>query len=79
MSRFLKLSTQLVNLSYIKRIEHSEKKIVIKLQEYNYKGFMLFGFGHFETDNYQITLCVEKNSVDYNIVKKWIDQDLSQK
>ena len=75
MSRFLKLSTQMINLSHIKRIENFNKKIVIQLQEHSYEGFLIMGSGHFKTDKYRITICAEKDKVDYDIIQKWIAEN----
>ena len=75
MSQFLKLSKNIINLSYVKRIDYNKEKIAIKLQEQTYDGFILFGSGFFGTNTYTINICAKEDSDDYNIVKKWIDEN----
>lgn len=73
MSRFLKLSKTIVNLSHVSEISISEKKFVLFLTRADIDLFFLVGSGFLHTNHYVVNICAEKDANDYKIVSDWID------
>lgn len=72
MSRFLKLSHTIINVSHIKEITIRESKYTIYLQSNRHSGFSIAGSGFISNDNDYYTICKNKNPEDYIKVDKWI-------
>jgi hypothetical protein len=78
MSKFLKLSTTIINTSRISTIwlnkESVPKKITINLIHHRFSGFMIYGSGSFWTKNSKIKICEKEDPQDFITVNNWIDK-----
>ncbi len=78
MSKFLKLTSMIINTSRISSIwinkESVPKKITINLIQHELSGFILYGSGSIWTKDNEITFCEKENSQDFIIVSNWIDK-----
>ncbi len=78
MSRFLKLSTRIINTSRISSIyldkESVPKKIYIHMVQDDLSGFFMMGSGWMTTQDYKFKICEKNDSQDFIIVSKWIDK-----
>jgi hypothetical protein len=74
MSRFLKLSSIIINISQIHRIkiEQNHKKYIIHLVPHYLDGLILFGFGAFNSSSISYTICEKEQKEDYQLVSKWL-------
>ena len=74
--KFIKLSSLLLNTNYIKKISIKPDYYCIDLHDNNFSGFLVFSFGWVSSDSSSIDICKNKDPEDYQIIKKWIeDQD----
>jgi len=71
MSRFLKLSHTIINISHIKEITIKENKYTIYLES-NVTGFLLAGSGSIGKTYDYYSICKNKNPEDYAKVDQWI-------
>lgn len=73
MSRFIKLSSLVINTKYIKNIAHysNENKYVIDIVNHKHFGMIMFGLNSY-IDDY-VKICKKDNPEDYKIITKWID------
>ena len=78
MSRFLKLSKRILNVSHISEINIHNNSYVIHLQKSDIDLFLFGGSGVAYTSHCKINICSEKNADDYKIVSDWI-LDLEKK
>lgn len=78
MSRFLKLSTRIINTSRISSIymdtKSVPKKIYIHMGQHEVSGFFIMGSGFVTTQDNTFTICEEKDQVDFATVSRWIDK-----
>ena len=78
MSKFLKLSTTIINTSRISTIwlnkESVPKKITINLIHHRFSGFMIYGSGSFWTKDSEIEICEKEDPQDFITVSNWIDK-----
>lgn len=78
MSKFLKLTTFLINTNDIHKIVIHPNKFMIHIVSKKIDGFTFgiygFGTGHLSSSVYEIEVCGEKHSGDYKRVTKWIDK-----
>jgi hypothetical protein len=74
MSRFIKLSTKIVNVSYIQKIIKEENKYYICLQANDIDGFFMFAGGWMSSKPNEIQVCKKRHPDDYEIVKKWVEE-----
>lgn len=72
MSRFLKLSKSILNVSHIIEINIRNNSYDIHLQNSDIDLFLFGGSGVAYTSHSKINICAEKNADDYKIVSKWI-------
>jgi len=72
MSRFLKLSHTIINVSHIKEITIRETKYTIYLQSNKHSGFSIAGSGFISNDNDHYTICKNNDPEDYNKIDQWI-------
>ncbi len=70
-SRFLKLTHYIINTQHIKYIKVAPTKLEIHIGT-DYDGFIIVGTGGF--NGFPVLFNIEENTVDYDIVKKWIDK-----
>ena len=78
MSKFLKLSTRIINTSRISSIymdkESVPKKIIIYMVQDDLSGFFAMGSGWLSTQDYKYNICEQKDPNDFVTVSKWIDK-----
>ena len=83
MSKFLRLTTFLVNTNDIHKIIIHPNKYMIhvvskKIDGFGF-GFCGFGTGHLSSSTYEIEVCGKKHINDYKKMTEWIKQsDLSK-
>lgn len=76
MSRFLKLTTKIINKDVIQHIDINKDKFIIHLKANKIDGALMFGGGYIRSFNSEFAVCKTKNSIDYKIVSDWIDNEL---
>jgi hypothetical protein len=74
MSRFIKLSTMIINTSRICRIDVHPEIYDIRMIQTQFSGFIMFGSGGISSQNSDIEICKKTNPIDYHIITKWIDK-----
>ena len=73
MTRFLKLTRLVINTSKIGTIENKQNKYYVQLLDGStLSGFSLFGSGKMATEFYTLEICKDINSIDYQIIDKWV-------
>jgi hypothetical protein len=75
MSRFIKLTHIVINSSKIITIKNTESKYYVQVCSHALQyGSFIFGSGFIETKNSNtfITICKNKNPIDYQIMEKWV-------
>ena len=68
MSKFIKLSSRIINTKYIQYITIEPDKYYIELTSNSISG----GFALFSSDKNEIKICENKNPLDYRILHDWI-------
>lgn len=71
MSRFIYLSKRIINTYHIEQILINENKYKIYFGNHYFNGYIFCGSGTFNSIDNFITVCKEKDPVDYEIVRKW--------
>jgi len=78
MSKFLKLTTFLLNVNDIHKIVIHPNKYYIHIVSKKMDGFAWgisgFGIGNISSYNTEIEVCETKHSTDYKKVTDWIDK-----
>ena len=72
MSKFIKLSTTIINTKYINQILIRPNKYYIKLLNSKVDGFFMFGCGGLILDPKEFEICADKTPSDYKVVSDWI-------
>jgi hypothetical protein len=74
MSRFLRLSKEIININLIKVIELKPNAYKIHIKNDNFKGFTILGIGYIESSNVSHTFTIndKDNKEDYDSVTEWI-------
>lgn len=72
MSKFLKLTENIINTSQINRIQILQNKYRILIMNNGTDGFMIAGSGMHKACMDTITICAEKDASDYKKVSDWI-------
>jgi len=75
--RFLRLSNRFISQNFIQSVQIMPDKYTIHLHSTDIDGFVAFGFGLLNSHNDIIH--VEKNTDDFEVVSKWIEQNTSLK
>jgi len=76
MSRFLKLTHCMINVSNIRFILLDKPKVYkIKLTTHYFNGYFIMGTGWINADNLEVTVCEKENPEDYKTVTEWIDKN----
>lgn len=73
-NKFIKLTSQIINLSQIKTIDLSPGKIYINMTSNDFTGFIFYGTGHFWTREPTITICKQAHPEDYLVMDQWINK-----
>jgi hypothetical protein len=74
MKQFLKLSKHIINVKCIEKIVIENKAYKIQILNNDISGFMIYGSGFVSNERETHHICVDKSPIDYNIVKKFIDE-----
>lgn len=74
MTRFLKLTNIIINTNKIVGITILPTKYTITIASQNFYGWIIFGGGFVESNEIIVKLCEDKDPIDYQIVKEWINQ-----
>jgi hypothetical protein len=75
MTRFLKLSSTLLNVSQITKISIKPKHFDIHFTTNSANGISLFGFGVLFPNIEKIKVCSHEHPDDYKIIKDWIRKE----
>ena len=71
-SRFLRLTSFLLNVNQIRRIEISPGAYKIQLIPNEIKGLTIMGTGYFTSETESYTATEKDNTIDYKIIDEWI-------
>jgi len=81
MSKFIKLTTLIINTNNIQSIFIKPNKYIIHIVSNKIDGSMWniagFGMGTISSYNYEIEVCETKHSSDYKTLSQWIDNNNS--
>jgi len=72
MTRFLVLSSIIINPRHVSHISLKPKKYLIKLAHQSIDGAWLLGSGSLSSDRDVLEICEEKSPKDYAAVTEWI-------
>lgn len=72
MSRFIKLTSAVINASHVTKILNYNNKYYIHMSDKHFGGVLVSGCGSLTTDDNIIEVCENKHKLDYIIVKEWI-------
>jgi hypothetical protein len=72
MSKFINLSSCLINKLHIVEIIKKPSKYSIYLTNSHFSGAMFFASGHMSSTNNIIEICETNNPQDYKIITNWI-------
>jgi hypothetical protein len=73
MSRFLRLSTKIINTRYIETIDILPKLYKISFASKKYDGYIIFGSGGVDMMEHEVEISEEKEPNDYAAVTEWIN------
>jgi hypothetical protein len=75
MTRFLKLTSAILNTNYIHKILILPNKYYIYCTNYNINGLNIAGTGFIKTTNeFEIEVCETNHNLDYKIVSDFINK-----
>ena len=78
MSRFLKLTTRIINIKYISQIHTYDNSFQIMINTNNLTGMNIFGLGTIRWQNEWIYINEdsekESDKKDYQIIKDWVEK-----
>ena len=74
MSKFIKLSSFIINSSKINYIGIKPKLFIIEWTKNDLGGFFFVGSGSISTTNLKMEICAENNPEDYLIMSEWINK-----
>ena len=72
MSRFIKLTSTIINTSHIKKIIIHNDKYCLHLNDQNINGSNFGWSGYIVSSDSIIEICKKKNITDYTIMNTWI-------
>jgi hypothetical protein len=78
-SRFLRLTSFLINVNQIRRIDINPGVYKIHLIPSEFSGFTLVGSGAFQSSAETYTATEKDNIIDYKLISDWIDNDKNNK
>jgi hypothetical protein len=78
-SRFLRLTSFLINVNQIRRIDINPGVYKIHLIPNEFSGFTLVGSGTFQSSAETYTATEKDNIIDYKLISDWIDNDKNNK
>ena len=74
MSKFIKLTSRIINSHHIKEIVQSPNKFNIRFANHKTGGFLIVGSGRADSLDDDFNICIKKNPQDYKIVSDWINK-----
>jgi len=74
MSKFIKLTSMILNTRHINRIIVESNRYYIYINNINIDGFMLFGSGFIDSYNQKITICQTNKPEDHKTITDWINK-----
>jgi len=72
MVNFIKLTNMIINTKHINTILIKPHKYHIYIMNCKKDGFCLFSSGIFWSDDQEIEICSNKQSIDYKIITDWM-------
>jgi hypothetical protein len=72
MSRFIKLTSTIVNTTHIKKVLIQKDRYCLHLNDQNINGSTFFGSGYITSSDSRIEICKHKNLTDYTIMNNWV-------
>ena len=78
-SRFLRLTSFLINVNQIRRIDINPGAYKMHLIPSEFSGFTLVGSGSFQSSAETYTATEKDNSTDYKIISDWINNNENNK
>ena len=73
MTRFIKLTSAIINTAHIKKIMIETDKYCLHLSDQNINGATYFVSGYILSSDSKIEICKEKNITDYTILNTWVN------
>jgi len=70
MSKFIKLTSVIINTRQINHIYIKPDKYIISIMSSNISG----GIAYFSSNDYEIKICANKHPIDYKILSGWIKE-----
>ena len=74
MTRFIRLTSIIVNTSKLIKIESYKNKYYMYMTNKNINGYVFLSFGSINSSDDIIEICKDKHPIDYQIITKWINQ-----
>jgi hypothetical protein len=74
-ARFLFLKNLIINIHHIQHITRSSEKYVLRMNQENFSGFILFGSGGIQSEAVSITVEKSKHLEEYEILTKWLARE----
>jgi len=78
-SRFLRLTSFLINVNQIRRIDINPGAYKMHLIPSEFSGFTLVGSGSFQSSAETYTATEKDHSTDYKIISDWINNNENNK
>lgn len=72
MSKFLRLSSSVINTSYIRYIQIKQNKFHIEMFNNRIYGTMILGSGNMDVEDESFEVSAEEHPTDYKMVEEWI-------
>lgn len=73
MTRFIKLTSTIINTAHIKKIMIEADKYCLHLSDQNINGSKFCWSGYIYSSDSKIEICKVKNITDYTILNTWIN------
>lgn len=75
MSKFLKLTSRIINTAYIQHVHYDKtaEKYSLYLASTIHSGFLMFGSGSINGENNQIFATKEQHPESYKAIEKWVN------
>jgi hypothetical protein len=73
MTRFIKLTSTIINTAHIKKIMIEADKYCLHLSDQNINGSKFCWSGYITSSNSKIEICKVKNITDYTIMNTWVN------
>lgn len=73
--KFIRLSSSIINPKYIEQITVKENLYIISLSNRSISGTGIFSLGWINSSVTEFAICSNKNTEDYKIITKWLDDN----